>query len=344
MPPPEVILDRFVRNRLRYQPGCKGYLGKLDISTVQPRALAQFLHDIQEMLIEELRAEGVNASGGVSHPPFHFDYLAVEGKTRNAHAFQQEDFAFIVITFPLVETMGDLSLALGKSSAVHELLGITSPKIGELQSLFFDIQLHYLVSHEYTHHVHRHGADSQSAIAGLWTEFTSGSSDGGMIRQAEELDADGFATHLVLAHLVQGNGARTALTQLGHTPEEIGTRAADELLLKYFFLATFAFFCEFWRQNFDMKSIRLLTHPPPPVRIDYTTRMAQMWCEQNNSVPPTWLSPERLKSLFGAVADTIDRNGRTTWDAQIAALNSKEGTQYQQDLFETFERVRKKRV
>jgi hypothetical protein len=87
MTPPEVVLDRIVRNELRYEDGCSGYSGKLDIDRIEPESLRFFLHLVQSTMNEALRLEGVNASAGVEHPPFHFDYLDVTDGTANAHAF-----------------------------------------------------------------------------------------------------------------------------------------------------------------------------------------------------------------------------------------------------------------
>jgi hypothetical protein len=83
--PQEVILDRFVRTELRKQAGCSGYSGKLDIERVEPASLRSFLYSVQEAMNEALRSEGINASGGVEHPPFHFDYIDVADGTANAH-------------------------------------------------------------------------------------------------------------------------------------------------------------------------------------------------------------------------------------------------------------------
>jgi len=55
---------------------------------------------------EALRLENENA---IDCPPFHFDYL--EADAPNAHAFQHEGFAFIVVTLPLVELISNVSLA-----------------------------------------------------------------------------------------------------------------------------------------------------------------------------------------------------------------------------------------
>jgi hypothetical protein len=117
----------------------------------------------------------------------------------------------------------------------------------------------------------------------------------------------------------------------------------DELLLRCFFLAVLAFFCEFWRRNIDRVSVYQSTHPSPPVRIKYMIQVADMWCGQNGSLPQSWLSPERFQELFHAAAEIIGGTDRQTWDAQMSFLRSADGLQYDRQLFERFEAMRQKR-
>ena len=128
---------------------------------------------MQDVINEALRSENANASGGVTHPPFHFDYIEVKRHKRvkrdmNAHAFQSDGFSFIVVTLPLVELLWDLSQRLANSQSILQLLGIDQGRVppDTLQLLLFQLQLTFLVSHEYTHHIHRHCRDDQTA--GAW--------------------------------------------------------------------------------------------------------------------------------------------------------------------------------
>src|ERR1035441_10397244 len=219
MTPPEVILDRFVRTRLCHNPGCRGYIGKLDIDRVQSPSFRAFLYLVQETMNEALRQEGVNASGGVVHRPFHFDYLDVADASANAHAFQHEDSAFIVVTLPMVELVWRLTHALSRSPRIRQLLSAAPDSLDadSLQGLLFQIQLNFLVSHEYTHHVHGHCVDAPGAMAGLWTEFLGDAKNGNLKAQAQELDADGYAIYLALAHLLRRERRETRSEE--HTSE-----------------------------------------------------------------------------------------------------------------------------
>lgn len=343
MVPPEVILDRFVRTQLCNEAGFSGYLGKLDLKTVESPSFRSFLYLFQDTMNEALRLEGVNASGSVEQPPFHFDYLDVSGGITNAHAFQHGGFAFIAVTLPMVELVWHLSLRLSRSPLVCRLLNSlpTALEPDALQSLLFEIQLNFLVSHEYTHHVHRHCEESQAGLHGLWTEFLRDETGGTTHLQAQELDADAYATYLLLAHLLRGERRESALALLGRA-DALGLDG-DELLLTCFFLSVVAFFCAFWRGGVDMASIYQVRHPPPPIRIKYAIQVAEMWSGQNQSARRSWFVPARFQALFGAAADVIGGTARQEWDAQMLFLRGADGSRYDGQLFERFEAIRQKR-
>ncbi len=340
--PPEVVLDRWVRTQAK-RCGCGGYVGKLDIETVDSPSFRSFLLFVQEAINGALLLENVNASGGVEHPPFHFDYIQVDDGSKNAHAFQHEGFAFIVATLPLIELLWDLSLRLSRSQQVLRLLQIDPAVVRQdaLQGLLFTAQIGFLVSHEYTHHIHRHVDEDERRIIGAWTEFLQGDAGGSMDLQAQELDADGYAVYLGLANLVRGAARQGALDQLGR--QDLQAADADGLLLMCFFLALTAFFCSIWRENIDMTSIEEFRHPPAPVRIEYAIRIAKMWCGQNGSVPQAWFDTDRFRALFHTAAEAIGANTRRAWDAHILFLLSREGAEYDARLSERFQAMRVKR-
>jgi hypothetical protein len=335
---PEIILHRHVVDWLRHQDGCSGYLGKLDLRQFE-RPLESFLQNFQDAMNEALRLESANASGGVDHPPFHFDYLDVRDGTRNAHAFEHGGFAFIVVTWPLVNALGDLSMRLIQSPGLGQLLKYDnkSEDFGKLQGLLFGILMGFLVCHEYTHHVHKHNHDDGKVR--VWTEFSSQPPTLALHSQAQEIDADGYGSYIVLEHLLRGALRDNALATLGRNPSS--EEDIDQLLLAVFFVATLAFFCERWyERKTDTSSIHNDRHPPPPVRIQYIFRVAHMWCEQNK-VSSAWFEPQWSKQLFGVAASVFQSQGKSDWDRLMSFLVSPEGIRYNDELFKEFEVIRK---
>ena len=340
MLPPEVVLDRWIKERRqRCESGFSEYVGTLNIDGVDPPSFRSFLQQIKETMNEELRLEGPNASGGVKHPPFHFDYIEVRSQIENAHAVQHAGFAFIAVTQPMVELIFRISRRLSRASDVVRLLGLAPEAFDQeiLHALLFQVQMNFLVSHEYTHHIHRHCVDSSAATL-LRNELRHDTAYGGLDYQAQELDADGYAVMLVLAHLLRSDRRQIALEQLGRAG--LSAIADDELLLRCFFVAVLAYFCSFWRSGAGSGSLYELTHPPPPVRIKYVINVAEMWCGLNGSLPKAWFDPTRFQSLFSAAA-AVSGLAKQPWHALMSVLRSPDGAEYDRQLFAKFEQVRR---
>jgi hypothetical protein len=93
---------------------------------------------------------------------------------RNAHAFQHEGFSFVVVTLPMVELIFHVSQRLSRAPRLLQPLRIDpeAADLDKLHGLLFEIQLSYLVSHEYAHHVHRHiveGTDGAARV--VWSSL-----------------------------------------------------------------------------------------------------------------------------------------------------------------------------
>ena len=154
MIPPEIILDRHVKENFP-----KGYFGKLNTERVRSSSFRMFLDGLQIEANDALRLENANASGGVVHPPFHFDYL--DATVTNAHAIPLAEYWFIALTLPLVMSVVDISKDLSRSPVVLQLLHLDSGTMQHpdiLSGYLGQIQLLFLTSHEYTHLIHQHSA------------------------------------------------------------------------------------------------------------------------------------------------------------------------------------------
>jgi hypothetical protein len=333
--PPEVILDRYVK---AYFPKDL-YFGKLAIESVSSPTLRGFLHFIQEGMNDGLRMENPNASGGIKHPPFHFDYL--DSTIRNAHAIEHDSYWFIIVTLPLVESVMDISHRLSESSAVLQAMNLDPAAFATdyLWGVLSSIQLLFLASHEYTHLVHQHS--SRRARGEMWSELMPQTSVGSIDCQAEELDADGYSAYLTFASLFRSERRGRTLSELGqlHLSEVDG----DELLMSCFFIAIMAYFSTSWPEKISMPFDEL-THPPAPVRIDHLTQVANMWCGQFGTLDQSWFKSPRLTSLFQAAALEVDKTTQQTRDEQIALLTSVEGDKYRNRLFEAANTMRRSRV
>jgi hypothetical protein len=333
--PPEVSLDRYVRTTLCKEPGCSGYIGKLDIDKVESTSFRDLLHLLHQSMNEALRLEGPNASGGVEHPPFHFDYIDVNDGSVNAHAFEHRDLAFIVVTLPAVELVVRLSLRL--VPVVPGLLRLNPAIIEQdaLWGLLSQICLNFLVAHEYSHHIHKHCGCLRGA-SGIWTESIGGATNGGMAVQAQELIADRYATLLVLAHLVGGERRTSALQVLGKD-SHVSKLEGDESLIRCFLFVAMTFLCNFWPGDLSVDAIAGATHPPAPFRIQSLIRITEMWCKENGSMARSWSSPSELRAPFEAAAVTSENANAIEWANSLAAMQREAYFDYGERLFEALE-------
>ena len=176
----------------------------------------------------------------------------------------------------------------------------------------------------------------------MWTEFLQDEENGSLEQQAQELDADGYSSYLLLANLLQDeNRYASVLEAMGHAAHR--SAASDELLFTMFFVVVLNIFCAFWRQanrgRFPLSSS--CTHRR---RSASTTSSTWRRCTPGRMVlcQDTWFHPSRFTELFRTAAATIPGSGRQTWDSQIALLRSPEGERYSQALFDKFEAARKK--
>ena len=338
---PDVILHHLITSLNGPCQEFEGYVGKLDLDKVEPESFRDLLKFQQQNASVALSLEGYNASGGTEHPPYHFDFLEVTRGIANAHAFQHDGFAFIVMTQPLVELLLNLTFDLSQSPPVRQLFGISAAPVDRdgIHLALFQLQFDFLLGHEYTHHVHRHCAPEQTLA--VRTEFLQEEEDGSLEQQAQELDADGYSSYLLLANLLQDeNRYASVLEGLGHAAHR--SAASDELLFTAFFVVVLNVFCAFWRKRTEVAALYKLVHPPPPVRINNIIQVAQMFAGQNGPVEDSWFQPSRFTELFRTAAATIPGSGRQTWDRQMALLRSPDGERYAQALFDMFEAARKK--
>jgi hypothetical protein len=332
MTPPEVILDRYLKATFH-----NGEFRKLDIEKVEPPSLRKTLYALQYVTNEDLRMENSNASGGVEHPPFHFDYL--EAPIKNALAIPLESYWFIVVGLPMVEAVLDISRRLGESQAVLRLLRLdTAVFIPDVfQDYLSQIQISFLTAHEYAHLIHGHVGNRD--FNGVWTELAPATPSGNLDLQAEELIADGYAAYLGLAFLLRSELRERIVIHLGQ--REKPSSDCNELIMSCFFLAVMAYFRTIWPESIKAP-FEVLKHPPAPVRIDYLIQVVKMWCGQFGCVAQSWLDSPHLNDLFHVAAGEVDSVTRQGWDAQISLLSGEAGIQYRNLLFEKSNKLRRR--
>jgi hypothetical protein len=305
------------------------YPARLDLVEEKFRAL---LIQLRESLNAALLIESANVSDGVAHPPLHFDY--VTANEPNAIAFQHDNCAFILVTLPMMGMIQQTSQRLGSSAAIARLLGLApfdAQITDALAVALFSIQLSFLVSHEYTHHAHEHVKPDSGGELAIHREVT-GEGAGRLPQQAQEADADGYAVHVVLANLLEGDGRESATIALA---SKGFSSPADEDLLAQFIFGVAGFFCAFPQVAISSETVYRRSHPPEDVRMNYVIHSMNSWCNQSRPALETWLHLPRYQAYMRAVVEAVrGAIGQPGWDAQLTFLLSPSGKEYLKQLEE----------
>lgn len=330
--PPEVLFHRFFQHFKGYpkpvrpeDPDLRPYRGKKDLTGLPP-LVESLLTNIQRSFNEALSNEKKNVREHKPHPPFHFDYI--DSKIPNALAFRYENFSFIGITMELVDVLWETCVRLSRSEAVAAVLGIqvSHERYEAVHVVLFRIQLSFVITHEYTHHVHGHLSDLT-----FFDEIRSGNKTGNLEQQMMEVDADGYAAYHVLAHLMESEGRSHALglLNLEAEPQDI----QDQLLFSCFIAAIAAYLFVRPPAALDHNATYKLTHPPQAARMNCLMQQAISWCKQNRPALVLWMTLGRFQKLMEVVAEaTWGANGARSWAAQTAFLQSDEGAEYLEKL------------
>jgi hypothetical protein len=326
---PEIVFHRYFQNPSRHPDNRRAYRGKQDVDAL-PTALASFLRDIQDALNEALRNEKQNIAEHVKHPPFHFDYI--EATVPNALAFRFADYSFIGMTMPLVDRLWDSCTELGKSNAVGGLLEVLrTPESEEaILTVMFQTQLIFVVTHEYTHHVHGHFSQNAPGST-FFNEILSNGDAGKIEEQAFEVDADGYAVYHVLSHLITGPRREQAAELLGCTQAQ--PERQDEILFYSFVMAIAAFLFILPPTSVDASTIYNRSHPPPAARMSEIMHSAIGWCKQNRPALVAVMTLDKFQTLTTVVSAALSgMNGGTDWSGQTAFLKSENGSEYSTEL------------
>jgi hypothetical protein len=325
--PPEVEFDRYVRGHTPYS------RGKQDLDRLDQPGLQSLLTRIQGTLNEALLNERRDVPEHVDHPPLHLDYI--DSDTSNALAPPPEDYSFIGLTMGLIYQLDDLCVRLSRSEAVAALLGVEiTPDVQDLlQAMLFYNLLHFVVAHEYTHHVHGHskrrGADSLD-----FSEIEDNGETGNLEEQVMEADADDYAAYHVLANLIDTGERALAVAAL--KLEEKDATLQDEVLFSCFVVAVGAFLLARPPVDVDKANVYKLTHPPQAARLNYLMESAIAWCRQNRPSLAAWMTKDRFQRIMKAAAEaTWGVNGGLTWEAQITFFQSEAGAEYIRKLGES---------
>jgi hypothetical protein len=328
--PPEVLFHRYFQQLEPHRapvrpedPDPRRYRGRHSLDGLPPQ-IQSFFRRLQEGFSIALQNEK-QVPDHVPHPAFHLDYI--EADVQNACAFQYEGYAFIGITLPLIYAIADICFRLSKSAEIITLLDLdlSDDERDALRVVLLQILTSFVVSHEFTHHVHGHVTPERPRAA-EYNEIEDSGVNGNIEVQVEEADADGYAVYHVLANLFDGT-ARSAVNLL--KLEEQSAARQDQVLFACVVLAIAAYLFLRPAPPLENPGIYNLTHPPQAARMNLLMYQAIAWCKQNRPDLVTWMTTERFQILMATAAFVLLGDaGATVWQAQNEFLCSSDGKDY----------------
>ena len=256
----------------------------------------------------------------------------VDSEDANAMAFTEGDYSFIGITVALIHRIWRICLPMAQSAEIATLLGLrldTAERQGRFHVVLFRIQLNFVTTHEYTHHVHGHttGSTLDSRFA---NEIDSSAENGDIEEQVHEIDADAYGTYHVLSNLFADE--RDFAIDMLDLGAALPARQ-DQTLLACFVVAVGTFLFVRPTKVLTPENIRALSHPPQAARMDFIMRNAVSWCRQHRPALAEWMNPDIFDKIIATLAYvTPGADGGEGWAAQTAFLQAEIGDAYMKTL------------
>jgi hypothetical protein len=297
--------------------------------------------ELFEQSVEAARDEinrvfAVNASKIVTphgEPKLHVDFL--DSTELNAFAFSYCGWSFIAITTALLSRFATVSLSLWRLNLLEDVLGLSldAETRNPLAAAFMLVELQFLSNHELGHFFHGH-CESDSAtfvLAEFGENADRGDKDLGhdsLRYQAMEVEADGYAAHMMAENLFNGGIGHQLHSKLR------STLSVDDFTLNFFLCALGGVFYLWGNRTFSLVEVRAYDHPPALMRMNVFMADLRGWFSLNRPALETEASVERFQYIMSSVSQaaegTIDEK---PWQLQGDFLLSSQGKHYIDDLY-----------
>jgi hypothetical protein len=302
------------------------------------------LNNAIEALRSEINKRYFNNMSRITPPDdmkgIHMDYL--RSQEPNALAFYVDDLACIAVTEPAIRRVLDIASRIAVAPAVVSMLQLTNNggSVNSVAGSFFTMMMQNLTNHELGHIFHGHCFETarslpRAEMVDVQAPCFSHNVEWSMRRQAAEVDADGYAAHMVLKNLFTGGAANALTNYLGSTLQ------GSELGMRFFLLSLGALFYLWGPRRFDAERVEHCDHPPALVRLNVFMRDMEGWCSEHQPSLVGWGTLERFQQIMETIA-SIDSepSARDVWERQGIFMRSSEGISYRERLYEKREQLR----
>ena len=265
----------------------------------------------------------------------HLDYIAAPerpARNPNAIAFNYNGFFFIGLTLDLVLSMFGISSILSRSSASADLLGLKLERKEE-RDLFlaclFLVQAQFVVDHELGYHFHGHTPKRVSSI--FFSEFDGKEVVPGTARlrdQAHEVEADGYAVHMMLEGLFKGGSGLELVDKL--QPQGISN---DKFPVRFLLLCIGSYMFLRPQRSFDPARVREESHPFGLMRMNVVMVDLEDWAADHHPSLLPYVGQECFQEVMSTVvAAHSDSPSVREWNLQEEFLRHGDET-YRDDLY-----------
>lgn len=333
MTPQELTFDAFLKSLPR--PLGDIFRGRLEISKFEVQELASAFNGIKQEINARWRTHSTFIKAPHGPVDLHMDYI--DSTVLNAITFGANGTHFVGITDKMLVHFSKIAAVMWRLNTLADLLEIEMSQ--EVRNFLFHavllIQLQFISSHELGHLFHGH-IDRTA----LHQEFASGAPHQvppveKLRDQAHEVEADGYAVHMLLDNLIVGDSGPRIYERLG------SRLSADHCILTLFLLSVGSLFFFLAPQEFDVKNVRRVDHPFPLARMNVVMYDLTGWCELKRSELRNWATLDKFQQIMGSVQQAADSPDQATaWRKQGDFLNSSEGKQYLGDLYAERETLR----
>jgi hypothetical protein len=334
---PDIEFHRFFNRENLKEEEYKRHPAKLDLDKIDPN-LAQHLAAIKK-LINDMFAVNTNSIQTPFGPvALHLDYIAKPLppiiRFANAISFTDGEFFYVGVTIDMVELLNTICGSLAQSLKTIEVLGLKAENSAQrdvLLACLFLVQIQFIIDHEIGHHFHGHS--TKRGPMSFNSEFTCeppSEIEEYMKNQGREVDADGYAIHMMAGNFYQQNPAAKLIEQLGPS-----TLSHNEFLTRFLLLCIASFFILRPQNRFDAETVRNATHPFGTMRLNVVMTDFAGWADQFKPDLLPYLTQATLDHLNAAIQTTSpDSENFQSWALEGQFLRTDKGEAYRTELYE----------
>jgi hypothetical protein len=219
---------------------------------------------------------------------------------------------------------------LWRLNSLYGLLRIKAER--EIRDFLFEaillIHLQFIAYHELGHLFHGH-VDS-AALSEEFKPDSDGDSGGSeqLRNQAHEVEADGYAVHLLLDNLLSAANGIPIYERLA------SELSMEDCILTLFLVSVGSLFFFLKAKPFKREAVRVPDHPCGLVRMNVVMYDLTGWCETKRPDLVEWATIDRFQRIMACVAQAAESQDQAqSWSLQGKFLGSDSGKRYIDDLY-----------